>query len=190
MWYLTSMSTTTTLVLLSDSPEEARAAHDRLNLSPPPDHNHSGLNLLDWAQAEDLESCPLCSSPVGSAHLSVCRDHYAGHVKRPRPPMYHFESESLLADGSRIRLAHPNALPDEIPDDWSLVSIGIPAQPHTTLAPTGPTHSPTGLHVLRSLGYDNDQIVSMTTAECIRIIRDGVPASRPANVLNFQRDGL
>ena len=38
-------------------------------------------HALAWALDEDADGCPICSSPVGNAHLRACHDFYADKVK-------------------------------------------------------------------------------------------------------------
>ena len=41
-----------------------------------PGNMEPSLQVLDWAINEGIEACPICSSQVGTSHLSACHDFY------------------------------------------------------------------------------------------------------------------
>ena len=174
IWYTPFMETPTTLVIVSGTSAGALAIH---RLLPLPGHFPAGLRLLTWAQAEGLETCPLCSSAVGSAHIATCHEHYQGIAEASEPP-FHLTSAGLLEDTAAIRLAHPQAIPADIPSTWAILRAEVPRP-----AVTPPTQM--GLYLLRELGYTDAQILGMPLSECTRLIEEGIPAERPANVLPF-----
>ena len=173
------------LILLAGSPAEADSLRAIAKALSPAGHIDqpfsAGLHLLAWAREEGLESCPLCSSDVGSAHLSVCHDHYL-NVSSDSPPFpYHGDAAGLLADTSRIRIANLRALPPDLPAGWVLLRASAP--PPATPAARAPTQM--GLYILRELGYTDSQILGMPLEECTRLIEQGIPANNPPNVLPF-----
>ena len=165
------------LVIVADTQASALAIH---RLLPLPGHFQEGLRLLTWARAEGLESCPLCSSEVGSEHIAVCHGHYRG-ITDGTEPSFHLTSEGLLDDTSPIRLAHPQAIPADSPPDWAILRADAPR----SKAALRRVPSQMGLYLLRELGYTDAQILGMPLSECTRIIEEGVPSERPTNVLPF-----
>lgn len=56
--------------------KEAQASVPKLSPTVKP-----GVEILDVALLNNIESCPVCSSAVGSEHLIRCRGFYAGQLK-------------------------------------------------------------------------------------------------------------
>ena len=190
------MSALVRLVLVSSVPEEAQEALASFFPVAPsaPAHIHAGAALLGWAKEQSLSTCPACSSDVGRDHLSRCYSHYAKIAEEEtaflakNPPTYFLDSTQLTlrlrelssADDYRIVLcAHPCALPPELPPPWAAYHIAAHRSPEvpSLLSDTGGARRPTSssVHILRGLGYTDDQISDMTAALAAEIITLGIP---------------
>tara|TARA_R110000751_G_scaffold2759_2_gene14613 strand:- start:2045 stop:4054 length:2010 start_codon:yes stop_codon:yes gene_type:complete len=59
-----------------EAAKKARASIPELSPTVQP-----GVDILNIALDNNVESCPVCSSAVGTGHITLCRDFYAGQLK-------------------------------------------------------------------------------------------------------------
>ena len=149
----------TRLIVVAKTQAEARLVASTLypSISGAPPHIRAGATLLSWAQYEELNTCPACSSPVGAEHIRKCASHYASiaddrpidssagpystdwYTLKTRMADYENSSERRV-----ILLAHPDALPHSPPSPW--IAIGRLDLSEQHLPPTPPSGSVIELH--------------------------------------------
>lgn len=143
----------TRLIISAPTCGEARLIAESLYpaVSGAPSHIRAGATLLSWAVYEEIDSCPACSSPVGSDHLRRCSDHYAsiaddGLGQAPDWLMHAPDASSLQncissCEGSAERLVAimtcSDALAFQPPPPWLVLTRPDLAREHLPPPPGG-----------------------------------------------------
>ena len=205
----------TRLIVVAPTQAEARLVASTLypTISGAPPHIRAGATLLSWAQYEELNTCPACSSKVGAEHIRKCAAHYASiaddrpvdssagpystdwYTLKTRMADYENSSERRV-----ILLAHPEALPHSPPSPWIAIGRLDLSEQHLPPTPKPPEGGEPeealpgeGYETLRDLGFSDEQIFNMSHATAVQLIDEHIPATTitltPDGDFRYRRGG-